>query len=125
MMWIGTEKKKYRISNYHIKIIVGSCLICGITTASVTLVTRCNLHPNIYKIIAIETFFTPYLCMAARAEDKGKKLIDKWFVGMDNLRNVYVDFSLDFDLKNILSGKDKKYIQELAYKSLKENTLNY
>lgn len=124
MVWIGTKKKKYKISNYHIKIIIGSCLICGITTAGVTLVTRCNLPSNLYEIIAIETFFTPYLCMAARAESKGKKLVDKWFIGMDNLRNVYLDFQLDADLENILSGKDKKYIQEFAYKSIKENVLN-
>ena len=62
--------------------------------------------------------------MAARAESKGKKLVDKWFIGMDNLRNVYLDFQLDADLENILSGKDKKYIQEFAYKSIKENVLN-
>lgn len=125
MLWIGTKKKKYKISNYHIKVIVGSCLICGITTASVTLVTKCNLPPNIYIITAIETFFTPYLCMVARAQEKGEKLIDKWFVGMDNLRNIYIDFLLDKDLENILGNKDKKYIEDLAYKSIKENTLNY
>ena len=125
MLWIGTKKKKYKISYYHVKIIIGSCLICGLTTASVTLVTKCNLPEKIYIITAIETFFTPYLCMAAKAESKGKKLVDKWFVGMDNLRNVYLDFQLDADLENILSGKDKKYIEDLAYKSIKEDTLNY